>query len=201
MYVWLQIREIGGPLKMKKLLIAAFLLALTSSLQAVEVDFTGSSCEVTTSNGLYFDNAVVHERSYWMEFYWDTRRNAFRLSDFGQADGCPSMVGEWINYYDWDCNGSAGSVYKTFYADGTWNDTEGYTGEWAQNGCTVDWTYDSGTYYWGEMEQMGMEMAGEMTSHTGLPGCWDADRVNTATDRMKPTATDGDGMDSAGNPR
>jgi hypothetical protein len=188
---------------MRKLLIAAFLLTLTSSLQAAEVDFTGSSCEVTTSNGLYCDHAVVNGRSYWMEFSWDSRRNAFRLSGHGRSEGCPSMAGEWIIYGDESCDGSReGFVNVVFYPDGTLIGDDGFNGTWTQNSCTVDWTIEHvGLYFSGVIEQTGVNMAGEWVfPQVQSAGCWDADRVTTATERMKPTAADDDGMNAAGNP-
>jgi hypothetical protein len=96
------------------------------------------------------------------------------------APECPSLVGDWIVNYDWNCDGSYNSHDMFFYNDGTWYSSEGYTGTWAQDGCNIDWWYTSGTHYWGVMTLDGMYMDGEMeTSGGSMWGCWWADRVGS----------------------
>lgn len=90
---------------------------------------------------------------------------------------CPSVVGTWDLYYDWDCDGTYGTTWMEFFSDGTWENGEGYVGTWLQDGCNIDWWFESGTHYWGVMELDGMYMEGDMLSYGGLEGCWWADRT------------------------
>ena len=85
---------------------------------------------------------------------------------------CPDLTGTWDVTYIW-----SGVVTKWFYSDGTWDDSEGYTGTWVQDGCDVDWWYTSGTHYWGTMEEDGQSMSGEMLSYSGSPGTWTGIRL------------------------
>jgi len=90
---------------------------------------------------------------------------------------CPSVVGDWIVYYDWGCDGNPGNHFMTYNQDGTWYSSEGYSGTWVQDGCDVEWWYPSGTHYWGVMEADGLYMEGDMLSSGGSDGCWWADRT------------------------
>jgi hypothetical protein len=90
---------------------------------------------------------------------------------------CPSVVGQWLLYYDWDCDGSYGTVTLTFFEDGTFQSSGGSNGTWTQDGCDVEWYYTNGTHYWGVMEPEGLYMEGDMLSYSGSDGCWWADRT------------------------
>jgi hypothetical protein len=109
-----------------------------------------------------------------------TRCWCFTVEDIPE---CPPLTGDWIIYYDWNCDGSFNSHNMTFYADGTWSSSEGYTGTWAQDGCNIDWWYTSGTHYWGVMTLDGLYMDGDMLSSGGLSGCWWADRTGSNAPR------------------
>jgi hypothetical protein len=85
---------------------------------------------------------------------------------------CPSMIGEWTLNYFWD----KGSATIWFYPDGTFYVSDGYIGTWHQDGCDVEWFYESGTHYWGVMNPDGDSMDGEMLSSYGGSGHWNATR-------------------------
>ncbi len=89
-----------------------------------------------------------------------------------EGSECPSAVGTWtLNYY-WN-----GTCTMYLYDDGTgWID-EGYNITWYQDGCDIEWFFESGTHYWGVMEPEGDYMAGEMLSYGGSTGTWNAIRL------------------------
>lgn len=62
--------------------------------------------------------------------------------DDAQADGL-NIVGQWILYYDWNCDGDPGATVMTFNADGTWSSDEGYTGIWVKGRHMLMFTFDS----------------------------------------------------------
>jgi hypothetical protein len=93
-----------------------------------------------------------------------------------------SVVGTWSLNYDWSCNGNDGTVTKYIYGDGTWEDSEGYSGTWTQVGNQVTIVYTSGTTYTGTINAAATYMSGTMVSYTGATGCWDANRIATDTD-------------------
>jgi hypothetical protein len=90
------------------------------------------------------------------------------------ATGGTNVVGDWIVYYDWGCVGAPGSGAFTFYSDHTFTYYI-YTGTWTQTDNQVTWTFPNGTQYSGHIA--GNKMAGTMN----VPGCWEADRILTAT--------------------
>jgi hypothetical protein len=90
------------------------------------------------------------------------------------ATGGTNVVGDWIVYYDWGCVGAPGSGAFTFYSDHTFTYYI-YTGTWTQTDNQVTWTFPNGTQYSGYIA--GNKMAGTMN----VPGCWEADRILTAT--------------------
>ena len=97
------------------------------------------------------------------------------------AGTCPSIVGIWMLHYEWDTDGPNTLYPNTqiiFYPNGQF-ETRFSGGWWEQDDCDVEWTYDSGTAYWGTMHIGGNYMEGECESELGgepLYGVWDATR-------------------------
>ena len=90
--------------------------------------------------------------------------------EMGGEPSCESMVGQWTLTYEWD-----GVTSITFFGDGTFTSGR-LSGTWKQTDCEVEWTYTSGTRYWGVMAPEGGFMEGEMETLAGRMGTWSADR-------------------------
>jgi hypothetical protein len=96
---------------------------------------TGSSADSSNRNGVA--SASVSS-------------NTFEQSMDEQTD--QSIVGKWIKYYDWDCDGDPGSTFLTINSNGTWSSDEGYTGLWITGRHMLTFIYDgSETTYSGVM--------------------------------------------------
>lgn len=96
---------------------------------------------------------------------------------FNIAQECPPMTGDWGLFIDWECDSlEIIETWISFYGDGTFEDADGRGGTWSQDNYLVDWIYDTGAHYWGAMNPKGLSMEGEVTSASGLAGCWWADR-------------------------
>jgi len=103
-----------------------------------------------------------------------------------------SIVGLWNILYDWSCDGLPGSTWIEFFNGGTFNNGEGYSGTWTQNGNQVEFVYTNGTTYTGTFS--GDTMTGTMDSLSGFTGCWDATRTSKA---VNGGSTD-NGVDASG---
>ncbi len=149
---------IDGPASLTKTLYAGpdIPVAAGSSIGttvALDVPLGAPTGTYTVTVELYLDGAFIDDASF--------------QTVVSEPGSCPDLTGTWDVTYIW-----SGVVTKWFYADGTWDDSEGYDGTWIQDRCEVDWWYTSGTHYWGTMEEDGQTMAGEMLSYLGRPGTW-----------------------------
>lgn len=102
---------------------------------------------------------------------------------------CPSIVGDWITYVDW--NGFSGSFPVTFNADHT-----GISGNaplihpinWSQNSCDMQFEVlpinisPATAIYTGNVNTDGTHLSGTMVSSGGASGSWTADRVESGAD-------------------
>lgn len=77
------------------------------------------------------------------------------------ASAVPGLSGRWIGTVSW----KEGSHWWDFRADGTFLESEGYTGVWSQSGTQVIWTYPRGTRY--EAEIRGGHLSGRRFRQKG----------------------------------
>lgn len=89
------------------------------------------------------------------------------------TDGAASFdaTGEWILYYDWGCTGYYNSAYMTVNADGTWTNSEGYTGPWVDGRCLFLFTFDGYETTYTGTERL-HNIVGIMTTFYGSQGCF-----------------------------
>jgi len=89
-----------------------------------------------------------------------------------------SVLGEWIMYWDFECNENYNSTPIIFYADFTFENPEfNDFGTWVLNGDQITWTYDAnGFQYTGTVE--GDYMSGTNDGD----GCWYADKISSGDD-------------------
>jgi len=86
----------------------------------------------------------------------------------------PEVIGDWVVYYDWDCDGNQGTAVISFFVDHTFSDSQGGSGIWDLNGSEIVWTYPiAGVQYTGLVA--GNFMTGTMVNPVNS-GCWDAGR-------------------------
>jgi hypothetical protein len=173
---------------MKNLVAAVILVASSLGVaHAVNIDLSDSECSVTGTNSLHLDGVSIGPNSWYLDLIWHPGRNIFRISDAGKESGtCPPLTGDWNVNFDWSCDGNPGTAVVSFYADGTFY-SSGYSGTWMQDACAIEWVFDNGTVYWGDMEPAGDYVSGEMMDYNGSPGCWTGDRIGTAADRVVET--------------
>ncbi|HEV8433737.1 MAG TPA: hypothetical protein VGR95_10025 [Thermoanaerobaculia bacterium] len=81
-----------------------------------------------------------------------------------------SVSGSWNVHFSWGCSGAYGPFTATFNSDGTWSGS-GFNGHWAQVGGMIEFNFQSGpAVYAGNVQ--GGAMVGQMTTFSGLNGCW-----------------------------
>jgi hypothetical protein len=114
------------------------------------------------------------DQDTWMTYNLGSQALDWRLST---ATGGTEVVGDWMVYFDWACDGSSGSARYTFNPDATFVEDYGGSGTWLQADNRLAWTYGSGTQYTGFVA--GDVMAGAMHDYLGYRGCWEAERVRT----------------------
>ena len=98
--------------------------------------------------------------------------------------GGGDVVGTWELYYDWYCDGAPGMTMTNFYADGTWDNDEGYSGTYTLVGDQLTQYYPNGTTYYGTVA--GTYMSGTMVSYDGTQGCWEAFKTALASTESSP---------------
>jgi hypothetical protein len=84
-----------------------------------------------------------------------------------------SIVGQWALHYSWGCSGTYNQATITFAANGTFQTSDGYSGQWALLAGDVHWVYEPtpSAVYSGNV--IGGAMNGLMTNfHFGGQGCW-----------------------------
>jgi Flp pilus assembly protein TadD len=89
-----------------------------------------------------------------------------------------SIVGKWINRYDWGCTGSPTQGELNFKGDGTLFDDGNRTGKWTRTGDNIHITWDTGpAVYDGTIQTntMGGVLSG--TPKPPMTGCWSASKV------------------------
>jgi len=90
------------------------------------------------------------------------------------STGGIDVLGDWIFYYNWNCNGDPNSTIIHLNPDFTFTVDEGGNGIWSQTDNLIVWTYTNGTQYTGYIA--GAHMAGTMDGFSGTPGCWETVR-------------------------
>ncbi len=163
---------------MKKLLLAMTLSLLVGvAAYAVPIDISNATVTITGPTTFTMNHIAAFGGSYWCDFVWNETR--FDVVDYGEETGAGSAAGTWtLNYY-WN-----GTCTMYLYEDGTgWID-EGYAITWYQDGYDVEWFFESGTHYWGTINEAADYMEGEMLSAYGSTGTWDAFRIAAAGPRI-----------------
>ena len=88
------------------------------------------------------------------------------------------VVGKWILFYDWNCDGDYCQVEITFNSNGTLSSPPAH-GKWVQVEGMISWQYDNmTTTYSGNI--VGNAMVGLMSTFTGWNGCWYATKTVVA---------------------
>jgi hypothetical protein len=87
---------------------------------------------------------------------------------WGQSVPIP---GQWTLAYDWDCDGSYSTATMTLNSNGTFSESEGYTGVWVQQAGLLTFKFNnSNTTYSGNLASK--SITGIQSTFGGLNGCF-----------------------------
>ena len=82
-----------------------------------------------------------------------------------------AVPGNWTLFYDWGCDGTYSKATMTVNSNGTWTNSEGYTGPWVQQAGMFMFTFNNlDTTYAGNLASK--SITGISTTFTGLNGCF-----------------------------
>ncbi|MBS1746916.1 MAG: hypothetical protein JST21_12165 [Bacteroidetes bacterium] len=125
-----------------------------------------------------------------------TTSNAFAATMDDASSTVLSIPGQWVVYYDWDCDGGPGASVFTFNANGTWSSDEGYTGLWVTERHMLMFTFDnSETTYSGVIFSQQIKGIQATFAYAGaLQGCFNmAPYSGSLTNKHKDGSTDASG--------
>lgn len=106
-----------------------------------------------------------------------------------------AVPGNWMLYYDWNCDGGYGSTTMTINANGTWTNGQGYSGPWIQAAGMLTFQFNNfKTTYSGNLASQ--SVTGIQSTFIGGNGCFymlQAGALPTAEERQVKGKADSSG--------